>query len=481
MDSSIEKIDIDKHLELVIETAVNITKAKAGSLLLLNPKTEKLFFKIATGEGAKKIKKFEIELGQGIAGTVAKTGKSILSGDVSKDKNWNKTISEAIGYRTHSIACVPMKIKNRIIGVVEIIDKTDNSVLDENNLEILSHFADLAAKSIEDVQNAQVIQQENEALKEKLSDKHQIIGNNKDFILVINQAKKVAKSKASTMILGESGTGKELIAALIHNEGSRKNREMVIINCAALPDTLLEAELFGYEKGAYTGAIQRKIGKFELANKSTIFLDEIAEMKPEMQAKMLRVLQEGVFSRIGGNTSIKVDVRIISATNKNIIEEIEKGNFREDLYFRLNVVQLKLPPLRERKDDIALLSDYFIEKYAHEMDYALPVKISKDALEKMTVYTWPGNIRELANAIERALVMGSGKEIVPEDLPIKSINKKRTSLEFGLTLKDAIRKFKEEFISLNLINTSNNKTKAAKIMGIQRTYLSRLIAKYDLK
>ncbi len=248
-----------------------------------------------------------------------------------------------------------------------------------------------------------------------------------------------------------------------------------------LSQILLEAELFGYEKGSYTGAVQRKIGKFELADNSTIFLDEIAEMKPEMQAKMLRVLQEGIFSRIGGNTSIKVDVRIISATNKNIIEEIEKGNFREDLYFRLNVVQLKLPSLRERKDDIVLLSDYFIKKYANEMDCSLSVKISKDALDKMVAYNWPGNIRELSNAIERALVMGDGKKIIPEDLPIKSITRKNTSFEFGLTLKDAIRRFKKEFILLNLTNTSNNKTKAAKIMGIQRTYLSRLISKYDLK
>ncbi len=479
MNSSIDKLN--DHLEFIIEKAVSITKAKAGSLLLLNPKTDKLFFKIATGDKAEKIKKFEIKLGQGIAGTVAKTGKPILSHDVTKDKNWNKTISESIGYSTHSIACVPMKIKDSIIGVVEIIDKIDNKILDKTDLETLSEFAELAAKSIGDVQHAQLIQQENETLKERLSDKYQIIGNNKKLIRVINQAKKVARSKASTLILGESGTGKELLAALIHNEGSRKNREMIIINCAALPDTLLEAELFGYEKGSYTGAVQRKIGKFELADNSTIFLDEIAEMKPEMQAKMLRVLQEGVFSRIGGNTSIKVDVRIISATNKNIIEEIEKGNFREDLYFRLNVVQLKLPSLRERKDDIVLLSEYFIKKYANEMDCSLSVKISKDALDKMIAYNWPGNIRELSNAIERALVMGDGKKIIPEDLPIKSITRKNTSFEFGLTLKDAIRRFKKEFILLNLTNTSNNKTKAAKIMGIQRTYLSRLISKYDLK
>ncbi len=236
MNSSVDKLN--DHLEFIIEKAVSITKAKAGSLLLLNPKTDKLFFKIATGDKAEKIKKFEIKLGHGIAGTVAKTGKPILSHDVSKDKNWNKTISESIGYSTHSIACVPMKIKGSIIGVVEIIDKIDNKILDKTDLETLSEFAELAAKSIGDVQNAQLIQQENETLKERLSDKYQIIGNNKKLIRVINQAKKVAKSKASTLILGESGTGKELLAALIHNEGSRKNREMIIINCAALPDTL---------------------------------------------------------------------------------------------------------------------------------------------------------------------------------------------------------------------------------------------------
>ena len=254
---------------------------------------------------------------------------------------------------------------------------------------------------------------------------------------------------------------------------------MIVINCAALPETLLEAELFGHEKGAFTGAMNRKIGKVELADGGTLFLDEIGEMTPGMQAKLLRVLQEGLFYRVGGNTPISVDVRVISATNRDISQEIVEGRFREDLYYRLNVVQIHMPALREIKEDIPRLADHFLNIFKEER--GLPhLTISEKAMVKMLEYDWPGNVRELGNALERAVVMGNGHEILPEDLPIHSPKPSYPGMEVGLTLKEAVDNFKKEFIALNLRHTGDNRSKASKIMDIQRTYLSRLIAKYHL-
>jgi transcriptional regulator with PAS, ATPase and Fis domain len=254
---------------------------------------------------------------------------------------------------------------------------------------------------------------------------------------------------------------------------------MIVLNCAALPETLLEDELFGHEKGAFTGAVGRKIGKFELADRGTIFLDEIGEMSPGMQSKLLRILQEGVFYRVGGNKSIPVDVRVISATNRNIEEDVAEGRFREDLYYRINVIQIHMPPLRERREDISFLAQYFLDIFKKESGSA-DLVISKAAMDLMVEYDWPGNVREMKNALERAVVMGNGKQIFPDDLPTFASRPQYPGLEVGLTLKEATDAFKKEFILLNLRHTDGNRSMAAKKMQIQRTYLSRLIAKYGI-
>ena len=473
-------LDLDQLLELIIEKATIMMRAKASSLLLLDKRTRKLYFKVATGAKKEEVRKYEINLGQGIAGYVAEKGEPLLIQDVTKDPRWYKKISESTGFETKSIACVPMKMNGDIIGVVEIIDKEDGSPIQPQDMRLLTVFADLASLAISNAQKIDKVRRENQDLKEELSQRYQIIGESQALKKVITDAFKVANSKTSTMILGESGTGKELLARLIHMAGPRKEEPMIVLNCAALPDTLLEAELFGYEKGAFTGATSRKIGKFELADGGTLFLDEIGEMSPGMQAKLLRVLQEGVFYRVGGNTPISVDVRVISATNRDITQEVEQGKFREDLYYRLNVVQIHMPSLRERKEDIPLLANYFLKIFQKEK--GLPdLKISKSAMEKMIKYDWPGNIRELRNAIERAVVMGNGKEIQPEDLPIFSVRKGNQGISVGMTLKDAVNAFKKDFIIQNLRHTGGNRTEAARIMGIQRTYLSRMISKYNLQ
>ena len=472
--------DIDQLLELIIESAAKMINAKAGSLLLLNQKTNLLYFKVATGDKKNEIKNYKVKIGQGIAGHVAQTGKSLLIPDVKKDKRWYKVISESIGFETRSIACVPLEVQQKIIGVVQIIDKNDGSPIEVEDMKLLGEFAKLAALALGRATKFKQVTSENRALKEELGIKHQMIGKSTKLDKVISDGYKVANSKASTLILGESGTGKELLARLIHNAGPRKNKPMIALNCAALPESLLEDELFGHEKGSFTGAISRKIGKFELADEGTIFLDEIGEMNPGMQAKLLRVLQEGIFYRVGGNDPIQVDVRIIAATNKNLAEEVEEKRFREDLYYRLNVVQMDMPPLRERRDDIPLLAEHFLDFFKKETGL-VNLTISQKAMDKMVSYSWPGNIRELRNAIERSVVMGNGNEVLPEDLPISTARPGMPCFQVGLTLEDAINTFKKEFIILNLQNTQGNRSKAAKIMSIQRTYLSRLISKYDLR
>ena len=473
--------DLNQLLEMILETGNRMMAAKASSLLLLDEKTNKLYFKVATGTKKEEVKQFEVKLGQGIAGYVAKKGEPLLIKDATKDKRWYQYISKQIGFKTKSIACVPMHLNNKVIGVIEFMNKIDGSTFQNKDLELLTVFADLAAVAIGNAKKFQTVEKENQGLREELAPKHQIIGKSKEIQKVLSEALQVADSMASTLILGESGTGKELLARLIHQGSPRKSRHLLTLNCAALPESLLEAELFGYEKGAFTGAAAQKIGKFELADESTIFLDEIAEMSQQMQAKLLRVLQDGIFYRVGGTTPITVDIRVIAATNKNITDAVKKGLFREDLYYRLNVVEIYMPPLRQRKEDIPLLAKHFVQLFQKEKGYT-NIEITKDALDKMIAYDWPGNVRELQNALERAVVMGNGKELRPEDLPmLYSVEATMSDIQVGLSLQEAVDEFKKKFIRLNLKHTSGNQSKAAKVMGIQRTYLSRLISKYGLK
>ena len=472
-------LDLDQLLELIIDTATRIMEAKASSLLLLDEKTHRLYFKVATGEKGEEVRKFELNLGEGIAGYVAETGEPLLIPDVNKEPRWDKRISEYIGLVTTSIACVPMKVDGQVIGVVEIIDKEDGSPIQDEDLRTLTGIADLASMAIINARKIDRVKRENRSLREELGSKYQLIGESKSLKKAISDAFKVANAKTSTLILGESGTGKELLARLIHQAGPRKSMPMVVLNCAALPESLLESELFGHEKGAFTGAATRKKGKFELADGGTIFLDEIGEMSISMQAKLLQVLQEGLFYRVGGIEPIAVDVRVIAATNRDIDKEVAEERFREDLFYRLNVVRIRMPPLRERKEDIPILTRFFLDIFKRETGFQ-GLSISEEAIEKMLEYDWPGNVRELRNAVERAVVMGNAQVIMPEDLPISRPKGDHPGMEIGLSLKEAIDQFKKAFIKLNLEHENGNRSKAAKNMDIQRTYLSRLISQYHL-
>ena len=324
------------------------------------------------------------------------------------------------------------------------------------------------------------LQNEIKELKQKYEFEN-IIGKSGAMKEVFKSMEKAINSKISVLILGESGTGKELVARAIHyNDKVRANKPFVAVNCSALPETLLESELFGHEKGAFTGAMSRRIGKFEQANGGTIFLDEIGLMSPATQAKVLRVLEDKKFERVGGNELIEVDVRVISATNANLEEAIKKNEFREDLYYRLNKYPIKLPPLRDRKEDIPLLAAHFIRKYVEQEEKEIE-GISPEALELLMAYNWPGNVRELENAIERAVVLANTKEIMSKDLPaaVRSTGERKI-YESDETLASWIERLEEQALRQALLENEGNISKTAKKLGIGRATIYRKAKKYGL-
>ena len=331
----------------------------------------------------------------------------------------------------------------------------------------------------------------NSSLKKEVAELRSELKNKYEFENIIGQSgamqdvfralEKVINSNVTVLITGESGTGKELIARAIHyHSKTRANKPFVAVNCSALPESLLESELFGHEKGAFTGASGRRLGKFEQANGGTIFLDEIGLMTPATQSKILRILQEREFERVGGNELIKVDVRVISATNKDLEEEMKKGNFREDLFYRISVFPIKLPPLRERKEDIPLLAAFFLKRYSEQEGKEIE-GITPDALDLLMAYNWPGNVRELENAIERAVVLASGPEITAKDLPsaVRSLGEKRI-FETDNTLASWIEKLEEEALRQALLECEGNISQTAKKLGIGRATIYRKAKKYGL-
>lgn len=322
------------------------------------------------------------------------------------------------------------------------------------------------------------LEEENVFLKEQVEGRYDfsgIIGKSEKMNEIFEKVKIVSQTDSTVLILGESGTGKELIANAIHYNSPRRNEPFVKISCAALPETLLEAELFGYEKGAFTGAVKQKKGRFELADKGTFFLDEVGEISPAIQVKLLRVLQEKKFERLGGTETISADVRIICATQRDLKKEVKSGAFREDLYYRLNVVPITLPPLRERQGDIMLLTNHFLKYFAEQ--YKKPIKgISIDAMEILLKYPFPGNVRELENTIERAVVMGRGEEVLPWDLSeeISSLGdcfKAISNIRNYEHLSKAIKEFEKQYITKVLEETKGNKSLAAKLLGVSRKTL----------
>ncbi|HXK60144.1 MAG TPA: sigma-54 dependent transcriptional regulator [Acidobacteriota bacterium] len=329
--------------------------------------------------------------------------------------------------------------------------------------------------------NQKRLEEENRSLKDLIRQETTMIGESVPMIALRQQIEYAAPTEGRILIYGENGTGKELVARLIHLSSPRRNQPFVEVNCAAIPEDLIEAELFGSEKGAYTGSTETRKGKFELGDGGTVFLDEVGDMSLKTQAKVLRVLEEQRFVRVGGSEPIEIDVRVIAATNKNLEEEIEKGNFREDLFFRLNVIPFEVPPLRERKEDIGLLVDYFMDHFCHR--YGKPKKsISKQAMQRLHSYHWPGNVRELKNIVERLVIMVPNQKVEVSDLP--SALWKPNVREFRPTpqsWQEAREEFEKRFILEKLREHDGNVSRTAAAIGMERTYLHRKLKAYNIR
>jgi DNA-binding NtrC family response regulator len=333
------------------------------------------------------------------------------------------------------------------------------------------HLALVVAKALE----RETLKREVKVLSEQVDERHRmIVGQSAPTLKAVELSKKTAASRSTVLLLGESGTGKEIFARAIHSWSERRDRPFVPINCVGLSKELLESELFGHEKGAFTGALSTKKGKMELAHGGTVFLDEVGDISTELQTKLLRFLEEREFERVGGTNTIRVDVRIIAATNRNLDDAVRKGLFREDLYYRLNVILVTLPPLRDRKSDIPGLANYFLKRFSAETKNTF-TGITPEAQEKLVAHEWRGNVRELANVIERAVVLGEGPELTLADLPATIVSPVSTVARTGFSFHTAVNDYRRELISRILAETAGNRAAAAQILGLQRTYLSRLI------
>jgi len=486
INSLINSNDTDVHslLVLIVDSATKLCQCEASSLMLVNRETLELYFEVATGVKGAEAAKFTIKLDEGIAGWVVTHNKSIIVNDVESDSRHSKKIPDQINYQSKTIMAAPMRIKDECIGVIELLNKKGDSYFTQDDLEWLEIFANQAALAVRNLQNYEKATVEISHLQKELNRKkgyHDLIAKSPVILEKLEIIQRVAQTNSSVLILGESGVGKELFAERIHFLSARSAAPFVRVNCAALPEGLLESELFGHVKGAFTSAFQNRPGRFELADKGTIFLDEIGDIPLSLQAKLLRAIQQKTFEKVGSDVSQTVDVRILAATNRDIEAMVEKGEFRSDLYYRINVLPLYIPPLRQRPEDIPELAEFFLKKYQAETKKQF-AGFSGDAMEFMLSYAWPGNVRELENSIERACVIGKGNLVQKDDLFMRIASETaEPEGEGSRDLKNAVNSFKTHFIQKVLEENNWNQTEAAKAMDIQRTYLSRLIKELAIK
>jgi len=475
--------DIRSLMTHILESSTRLTGGESSSLLLLDSETDLLYFEIALGSKSEEVRKFTVKMGEGIAGWVAQNNTSLIVNDVENDSRFFSEIDKDVGYKTTSILAVPLRMKDQCVGVIEVINKENRSKFTEEDLEWLEIFTNQASLAYQNAQSFKKVKDELFRLQDRVesdSGFHKMIFGSSEIDQLLKITDKISQSDSPVLITGESGVGKELFAEQVHLRSPRSGETFVRLNCAAIPEELLESELFGHVKGAFTDASNERIGRFSLADGGTIFLDEIGEISLGVQAKLLRVLQNRQFEPLGSSETITVDVRIIAATNRNLEQMVEKGSFREDLYYRLNVLPVSIPPLRERVDDIEVLCDYFLSKYSARNRKNI-VGISSEALEQLISYSWPGNVRELENVVERAVIVSNGTQIETDDLLLTRDKERTISGYRGKNLKEAVNLFKKNYIKRVLSSCDNNQTDAAVKLGIQRTYLSRLLKELEIK
>ena len=459
----------------ILDSIFDIVPVDRGAILLSRGEKE---FSLIHGKHRSE-QAAEVRVSRTVVERVLRDGVAILTNDIATSDTLNRAES-LLAAQISSLICVPLIVFDKTLGVI-YLDTSDPIIrFDEAHLQLVVAIAGMAAVSIENARQLEWLEGENTRLRSTLAIEHNMIGESAAMNEVYGFIQRVAPARAAVLICGESGTGKELAAHAIHNNSPRAPQPFVAINCAALTETLLESELFGHEKGAFTGAIARKEGKLEVANRGTVFLDEIGEMPLPMQSRLLRFLQDHKIEHVGGTRSIELDVRVLAATNRDLEGAIKAGTFRQDLYHRLNVVRITMPPLRERREDIPLLASYFAEKYSKECKR--PVNgITPEARAVLQNYEWPGNVRELENAIERAVVLGSSDMVGVDDLPRRVIDSAESTNAAGATYYELVNDAKRQIIMKAMEQSRGNYTEAAKALEIHPNNLHRIIRGLDLK
>ena len=467
---------LEDLLQRLLELLFEVVPAQRGAILLTTE--ESLDSSFVFGLDRVNVKDKAVNVSRTIAQQVLRDGVALLAND-AETKSLLSTDS-VIRARTRSVMCVPLVMIDHRLGVLYLDTTIAGDQFNRDHLQLVTAIAGIAAVAIENARHFEWLQTENERLLADVNIEHNMVGESPAMQRLYHFISKVAPTDSTVLIAGESGTGKELAARAMHRNSKRAQKPFMAVNCAALTESLLESELFGHEKGSFTGAFSQKKGRLEVADGGTVFLDEIGELTPALQVKLLRVLQEREFERVGGTVTIKVDLRVIAATNKNLEDAIEAAEFRQDLYYRLNVVSLEMPPLRERREDIMLLASYFADKYGTKCNRKL-VGISADARACLTAYDWPGNVRELENAIERAIVLGTTDVILPEDLPEALLEREASAAQSTVGYHEAVTQTKKQIILKAIEEAKGNYTEAAKLLGVHPNYLHRLIRNLNLR
>ncbi len=419
-----------------------------------------------------------IRVSRTITRSVLRQGEAILITNPTEAKDIEAP--SLIADSPSSVLCVPLIMLERTLGVIYLDTKDADASFDKDHLQLVCAIAAISAVAIENARHIEYLVGENRRLIADFNIEHNMVGESQPMRDVLQFISKVAPTDSTVLLSGESGTGKELVARAIHQNSRRADKAFMAVNCAALAESLLESELFGHEKGSFTGALVQKKGRLEVADEGTVFLDEIGELSPALQVKLLRVLQEREFERVGGTRPIKVDIRVITATNRDLEQAVSQGLFRQDLYYRLNVVSLEMPPLRDRPDDIPLLANYFVAKYGERCNRRI-AGVSAEAQKRLRSYDWPGNIRELENAIERAVVLGTTDRILLEDLPESVLEADAVADAPATKYHEAVAQTKRQIILSAMEQARGSYTAAAKLLGVHPNYLHRLIRNMNLK
>jgi Nif-specific regulatory protein len=466
---------LDNLLERLLDLLFEVVPAERGAVLL----TDETSFETSFVFGLDRVygKDEAVNVSRTIVQQVLRDGVALLANDAPSETAL--VTDSLIAARTHSVMCVPLILFDRKLGVIYLDSTVVQDHFNRDHLQLVTAISGIAAVAIENARQFASLETENERLRTDVNIEHNMVGESAAMQRVYHFISKVAPTDATILIGGESGTGKELAARAIHRNSKRAQKPFMAVNCAALNESLLESELFGHEKGSFTGAFAQKKGRLEIADGGTVFLDEVGELTPPLQVKLLRVLQEREFERVGGTVTINVDLRVIAATNKNLEEAIEVGQFRQDLYYRLNVVSLEMPALRDRRDDIMLLANYFADKHGARCNRKLK-GFSTEARNYLTAYDWPGNVRELENVIERSVVLGTTDLILPEDLP-EAVLEARLSPTSPLRYHEAVTQAKKQIILDATAQVNGNFTEAARLLGVHPNYLQRLIRNLHIK